>query len=670
MISFDESYFEAEYRDGFYIEPMMKRAWAAQLEILQVIDAICKRHNIKYFAELGTLLGAVRHKGYIPWDDDLDLGMLREDYQKFISVAKYELPEGYDLLNVYEYPEDISFLSRIVNSRQISFEEEHLRQFHGFPYVVGIDIFVTDYIPHKKEDEKRQCELINIVRGTLQNMTLEAPKDPEVLTAVKDIQKLCNVKFDRATPLKTQLARLVDKLSAMYTADEADDVGFIVDLANGKDYHIKKEAYAETIMMPFENITIPVPIGYDEVLKVKYGENYMTPVRGASSHDYPFYRIQQRRLVEYKKCQSKEKQPNFSVCVVAKNAEKTIERCLQCLLPYNAEILVADMESTDRTRELASKYTTFTYIAPDWGYSWAKTMLAEKATNDYVLVIHADDYIASIDVEKLSIMLEEEPDKVGLAKCYLTSFVSGSKQENVEWKEGIFSKEKYHSRGRVYEQVMTIDGSQCEYYQAPIIILRDESMRTEEERKACVKEQISALHMELEYFRQQMQDEIEDVNRSCRLPRVYYHLGKNYYLAGEYSTACEYFSEGLGFDLNPAEEYVIDMVESYGYAMLNSGQAETALFFENIYEEFGDSADFKFLMGLIYMNNEMFDEAVGEFLKATEYEESRKAGANSYLAFFNAGVIFECCGMLGEARELYTKCGDYEPAIARLQNLG
>jgi len=119
-----------------------------------------------------------------------------------------------------------------------------------------------------------------------------------------------------------------------------------------------------------------------------------------------------------------------------------------------------------------------------------------------------------------------------------------------------------------------------------------------------------------------------------------------------------------------AEEYVIDMVESYGYAMLNSGQAETALFFENIYEEFGDSADFKFLMGLIYMNNEMFDEAVGEFLKATEYEESRKAGANSYLAFFNAGVIFECCGMLGEARELYTKCGDYEPAIARLQNLG
>ena len=669
MISFDESYFEAEYRDGFYIEAMMKRAWAAQLEVLQVIDAICKKYDIKYFAELGTLLGAVRHKGYIPWDDDLDIGMLREDYQKFISVAKTELPEGYDLLNVYEYPEDISFLSRIVNERQINFKEEHLKKFHGFPYVVGIDIFVTDYIPRRKEDEKRQCELINIVRGTLQNMTLEAPTDSKVLAAVKDIQRLCNVKFDRTTPLKTQLARLVDKLSAMCTADEADDVGFLVDLANGKNYHIKKEAYAKTIMMPFENTMIPVPIGYDEVLKVKYGENYMTPMRGASSHDYPFYRVQQRKLAEYEKLHSKEAKANFSICVVAQNAEKTIERCLQCLLPYNVEILVADMESTDRTRELAGKYTTFTYIVPDWGYSWAKNVLAEKATNDYVLVIHADDYVASIEVEKLVALLDAEPDKIGLVKYYNTILVNGMKQESSEWRECIFSKEKFQSRGRAFEQVMAIDGSRCEYYQAPVNILHDDSVLTEEEQNAKEKERCFRLHTELEALFQRMQEGSEDVNRERRFPKVYYHLGKHYYKMGDYAKACEYFSEGLSFDLEPKLEYVIDMVETYGYALINSGQAEKALFFENIYEEFGDCADFKFLMGLIYMNNEMFDEAVTEFLKATEYKECRNTGANSYLAFYNAGVIYGCCGMLDEARELYKKCGEYGPAVARMQEL-
>lgn len=670
MIEFDESYFEGEYRDGFYVEPMMKRAWAAQLEVLQVIDAICKKYDIKYFAELGTLLGAVRHKGYIPWDDDLDIGMLREDYQKFIAVAKQELPEGYDLLNVYEYPEDISFLSRVVNERQINFKEEHLRQFHGFPYVVGIDIFVTDYIPRKREAEKKQCELINIVRGTLQNMTMEAPTDPKILAAVKSIQKLCGVKFDRTVPLKTQLTRLVDKLSAMYTADDADDVGFLVDLANGRDYHIKKEAYAEMIMLPFENVMIPVPAGYDEVLKVKYGENYMTPMRGTSSHDYPFYRVQQRRIAEYKARQLEtEGKMRLSVCVIAKNAEETIEQCLKCLLPYDVEIIVALVDASEHTRELASKYTAFAYILPWQGYGWVKNEIIQKTTNDYVLVINADEYVASMDLEKLIQQLQENPNKVGLIKRYHTLDVNGQSTESVEWAECILNKKVFHYRGCAYEKAMAIDGMNVEHYRAPVSILHRELKLCEEEQKALEEEKKAFLLSELDIFKQRMQDGIEDVNREKRLPQVYYHLGKHYYTEGDYAKACEYFSEGLGFDLNPEEEYVIDMVETYGYALLNSGQADTALFFENIYEEFGNSADFQFLMGLIYMNNEMFDAAAEEFMKAIRHETCRRNGVNSYLACYNLGMIFECCGMSEEAMTYYERCGNYAPALERLNEL-
>ena len=78
MLQFEDSFFEGETRHDFFIEPMMKRAWAASMEVLAEIDRICKKHEIKYFAYWGTLLGAVRHKGFIPWDDDIDIAIDRK----------------------------------------------------------------------------------------------------------------------------------------------------------------------------------------------------------------------------------------------------------------------------------------------------------------------------------------------------------------------------------------------------------------------------------------------------------------------------------------------------------------------------------------------------------------------------------------------------------------
>ena len=152
------------------------------------------------------------------------------------------------------------------------------------------------------------------------------------------------------------------------------------------------------------------------------------------------------------------------------------------------------------------------------------------------------------------------------------------------------------------------------------------------------------------------------------IPYIYYQLGKSYYMEKDYNNACDFFSKGLSFDLEPKLEYVIDMVETYGYAMLNSGKVQEALSYTSIYDVFGNSADFKFLMGLIYMKNAMFDEAVNEFQKAAEYKESRVEGANSYLAYYNIGVIYECLGNIGKAQEYYKKCNGYSKAVERLKN--
>ena len=86
-------FFYEEVRDGFYIPSIMKRAWGAGLTILSEVDRICRKYEIPYYAGYGTLLGAVRSSSFIPWDDDIDLMMLRSDYNRFLSVAEKELPE-------------------------------------------------------------------------------------------------------------------------------------------------------------------------------------------------------------------------------------------------------------------------------------------------------------------------------------------------------------------------------------------------------------------------------------------------------------------------------------------------------------------------------------------------------------------------------------------------
>ena len=84
-----DNFLEGEIRNSFYVESMMKKVWAAQLEVLHEIDRICKKHNITYFADWGTLLGAVRHKGFIPWDDDMDIKQLCKYFnRKEITIRK------------------------------------------------------------------------------------------------------------------------------------------------------------------------------------------------------------------------------------------------------------------------------------------------------------------------------------------------------------------------------------------------------------------------------------------------------------------------------------------------------------------------------------------------------------------------------------------------------
>ena len=291
-MEFKDSYLEGEIREGFYVQPLIKRAWAAQLEVLNEIAMICKRHNIKYFAEWGTLLGAVRHKGYVPWDDDLDIAMMRRDFEKFRYYAPREIPEGYCFLDVNTEGFDEQ-LARVVNSDKIYLNDNFLKKFHDCPYAIGVDIFCVDNIPKEKEEEQILLTLLASADSLGRQWDSTEISEEEKWDNVRQLEELTGYHFDKEKPVRKQLLQLSDKISSLYWDDEdSEEVSFLFLLATRPHYRLPVSCFESFIDMPFENTVIPVPVGYDQVLKLRYGENYMVPVKKWNTHDYPCFKSQ------------------------------------------------------------------------------------------------------------------------------------------------------------------------------------------------------------------------------------------------------------------------------------------------------------------------------------------------------------------------------------------
>ena len=299
---FDDGYFREETREGFVIAEDMKRAWAAQLEVLEEVKRVCGILGIKFFADWGTLLGAVRHHGFIPWDDDMDIAMLRKDYMRFLSEAPVLLEKYYEIKSVYNDPEDDTIKARIINGRHICFEPDFLAKFHGCPYVVGIDIFPVDNITDDKRALDKQIESLRFLLRTAESVPEKGPYGAEVLELMKKIEKTFGIPVNYNNRLKHELKKIYDVVCSLYHDENSAEVCSMIDFAEGWDYHAKKEWYGDICELSFENTTIPVPEGYDGLLQIKYGKDYMTPRNVGSSHDYPFYKsqIEELRLVMQK----------------------------------------------------------------------------------------------------------------------------------------------------------------------------------------------------------------------------------------------------------------------------------------------------------------------------------------------------------------------------------
>ncbi len=133
------------YQDIDLITSQIEHVWSAEQEILDVIHAFCKKHNLRYSLAYGTLLGAVRHHGFIPWDDDIDLIMPREDYSKLIQLWSQEVPSKYLLLNYYNAQDYTNNFTKIVKDHTTFLQSETQRSKH-YHKGIFVDIFPADRI--------------------------------------------------------------------------------------------------------------------------------------------------------------------------------------------------------------------------------------------------------------------------------------------------------------------------------------------------------------------------------------------------------------------------------------------------------------------------------------------------------------------------------------------
>jgi hypothetical protein len=362
----------------------------------------------------------------------------------------------------------------------------------------------------------------------------------------------------------------------------------------------------------------------------------------------------------------------LSICMITKNESARLKRALESIKRIQAdavkggkghaiETVVVDTGSTDDTMDVIRQYADVagSFVWCD-DFSAARNHSIGLASNDLILVLDSDEWIEYVDLDGLGRIMGEDPQCAGRVERINGMDGAGGREVGHERICRVFDRRVYRYRGRIHEQVERIE--KCG--QADMLTLhRDVPVRLGHsgyegdagQRRAKAERNIRLLLL--------------DLKEHGKDPYTLYQLGKGYYMCGDYSMAAHYFEEGLGFDLDPRLEYVQDMVETYGYTLLQLKRYGEMMFLEDIYDEFATSADYMFLMGLAYMNNERFEEAVAEFEKAAANPVCKVEGCNSFKAYYNAGVIRECLGQKEEAARYYGKCGDYAPAVEGLKRV-
>ncbi|MBO5938987.1 MAG: LicD family protein [Clostridia bacterium] len=243
-------------------------------EIMVALDDLCAKHGIGYFLDSGTLLGAVRHKDFIPWDDDVDLTMTRENFEKLLTVAN-ELPTPFRLILPTDYNGYFfDFVPRIINTEfPLREETEADRAHNNYQNRLAVDIFIIDKAPDSPKKFSKMVFRQKMLYGYA--MAHRYDKHAHEHGLVDKLRILVLTTLGRMQSLE-KIFKKQEKLSLSYANESVGR--YCLTNAIMKEIHLSYpiDCIANTVQLPLRNRTFPCPAGYDTILTILYGD-YMTP---------------------------------------------------------------------------------------------------------------------------------------------------------------------------------------------------------------------------------------------------------------------------------------------------------------------------------------------------------------------------------------------------------
>lgn len=248
-------FLKEEIRCGYRVTSKMKNIWLVELDLLVEFSRICKKYNLRYYADSGTTLGAIRHNGFIPWDDDIDVSMPREDYEEFIKVAPFELKKPISLQTPYTDNGYYYSFIKLRNENTTALVKAFKNA--GFNQGIFLDIFPLDYCNPASFIQDREIISECIKKLSLHMKGIEVLSRPELLHYYETIQNTAsNPAYFGSDKVATSVITMVSVERSIWD----------------------REWYSNYINVDFEHgISIPIPIGYDGYLSTLFGDYHQFP---------------------------------------------------------------------------------------------------------------------------------------------------------------------------------------------------------------------------------------------------------------------------------------------------------------------------------------------------------------------------------------------------------